>query len=190
MIFSTETADRLRTFSDRGDQRVLVCLAFMSLATTQPGSITVVGGADSTGQVYAWTVRNNASTPITGIEIPHYQAGVFIAPEGWTTDESTHLVRAGHQMQPGVCVAHASSPAVWISPGSSAILRIQLAPRGARRGRGEITVHFADGTRIKVANVELPQPESTTDRFASLIGLGVIAIAAIGIKAIRSRRHR
>ncbi len=151
--------------------------------------VTVAGGADASGHVYAWTVTNRHTSPITRVEFPHYRATLFFAPTGWSTD-CTFLVNVGVEDSPGACVASAPAPTDGIQPGRSAEFRMQCSARGASRGIGVITVRFADDTRREVAGVELPRPEGVGDKYVPLIGLAAIAGIFALIAAIRNRRAK
>ncbi len=159
-------------------------------AAGQASPASIIGGADATGHHYSWTVTNRHSSPIVFIEFPHYQANLFLAPKGWSAEESTFLVNVGVPDRPGVCVARASSPAEGIAPGRSAEFKMQIAAPGASRGTGEVRLRFADGSDATVPGVELPQPPPTRDTFVSLIGLGLIFGAWLMYQLIRNRRRK
>ncbi len=150
-------------------------------------NVTITGGADASGHTYAWQVANTGDSSIVEVRFPHYRAGLFFAPQGWSTN-CTALVHVGVKDEPGVCTARAVSPGEGIAPGRSATFSIQVAPAGAKRGRGEATVRLADGTEMRVGGVELPQAEGLGDKYVSLIGLGAVFMIFIVAQAIRKRR--
>ncbi len=151
--------------------------------------VTITGGAEVPGRKYSWTVANNHTSPIVRIEFPHYRVGLFFAPKGWSTDQSTFLVSVGVPVKPGLCVAEAASSAEGIASGKSTEFSAQLATGAVRRRAGQVLVRFADGTEFTVAGVELPQREAISDSNVSLIGLGVIFVAWLFFQLIRSRRR-
>lgn len=155
----------------------------------EPGAM-IRGGADASGQVYTWSVVNQHSAPLVGVSFPHYHGGVFAAPEGWDTSESTYLVGVGVEDRPGVCIARASSASDGIAAGQSAEFRLQLAPGGARRAPGEVSIQFADGSSTIIGGVELSHAEPLGDQYVTLIGLGVIFVAWLAFRSVRARRER
>ncbi len=151
--------------------------------------VTITGGADASGRQYTWTITNGYTSPIVYLEIPHYRAGLFFAPEGWATGESTYLVNVGVEDRPGVCIARAAAVTDGIASGQSATFDVQIGARGARRGPGTVLVRFADGTETTVSGVELPRQETLGDKYVTLIGLGLIFAVGLLIQAIRARRR-
>ena len=149
----------------------------------------ITGGADASGHTYTWQVQNGGASPIVEVRIPHYRAGLFFPPPGWSND-CTALVHVGAKDEPGVCTARATAPADGIAPGRSAVFSMQIASAGAKRGPGEVTVRFADGSEIRVAGVELPQQEGLGDKYVSLIALGGVFAIFVIAQSIRSRRPR
>ncbi|MGB2985820.1 MAG: hypothetical protein WBE26_08045 [Phycisphaerae bacterium] len=154
-----------------------------------PLKVTITGGADASGQNYTWTVTNKHTSPIVYVEFPHYHAGLFFAPKGWST-ESTALVRVGYKDEPGVCIAKSDSPTAGISAGQSVTFRMGIAPLPTRRGKGTVRVRFADGTEAGVTGVELPQPEVIGDKYAPLIGLGAIFLVWMVVRTVRGAKTR
>ena len=75
-----------------------------------------------------------------------------------------------------------------IEPNRGAEFRLQLAAGGAKRGTGEVTVRFADGSSSLVANVALPRQEAVGDKYVALIGLGAIFAVWLTVRAVRNRR--
>jgi len=124
------------------------------------------------------------------VAFPHYHGGAFVAPDGWDTSESTFLVGAGVPDRPGVCVARVTPGSVGLAKDQSAAFRLQLAAGGAKRGLGEVTLRFADGTSAVASGVELPQRESFGDQFVTLVGLGVIFVGWLVFRSVRSRSLR
>ncbi len=175
----------------RSYSRTIACLAVLVArpAYAQPAPVTISGGADASGHKYSWTVTNGASTPIVELSFPHYRAGLFFPPPGWSS-ECTGLVSVGAKDEPGQCTARANSPSDALAPGRSLAVQMQIAPAGARRATGTVTVLFADGTPSAVPDVELPTRESVGDKYLSLIGLTALFVAFLAIDAVRRRRRR
>jgi len=67
---------------------------------------------------------------------------------------------------------------------------MQIAPGGVKRGPGEVTVRFADGSETRVSGVELPQQEGLGDKYVSLIALGGVFTIFVIVQAVRKRRPR
>lgn len=176
----------------RAAARVLACGALSwhgSVApAAQSGGETVVieGGADASGQQYAWTVTNRGSTPIVWIEFPHYHADAFMAPAKWKK-ETTHLNIAGSKDLPGVCRASVDSPDLGIGPNRSAEFQMRVSNAGAARRLGEVKVRFADGREMTIGDVELPSPLSRGEQYQMLIGLAVIFGLILLVNARRKR---
>lgn len=152
-------------------------------------TVPITGGADASGHTYTWQVRNSGVSPIVEVRFPHYRAGLFFPPPGWSSD-CTALVHVGAKDEPGVCTARAAAPTDGIAPGRSAVFSMQISPVGAKRGPGEVAVRFADGDEIRIAGVELPQQEGLGDKYVSLIALGGVFIIFVSVQAIRKRRPR
>ncbi|MDO8629319.1 MAG: hypothetical protein Q7R41_02400 [Phycisphaerales bacterium] len=150
---------------------------------------TIAGGPDATGQSYVWTVTNHHASAIVHLEIPHYRASLFFAPEGWRT-ECTNLVAVGVKDLTGVCTASTDSPASGIAAGRSATFSMQIAGGGAKRGLGAVVVRFADGVTQTIAGVPVPTAEPPGDRNIPLLGLGTVFMILIVVRAARRRRAR
>ena len=163
-----------------------VLLGSASVVANPTASIT--GGADASGHSYTWQVRNGGASPIVEVRFPHFRAGLFFPPPGWSND-CTALVHVGAKDEPGVCTARAVAPADGIAPGQSVAFSMQIASSGAKRGPGEVTVRFADGSETRVAGVELPQQEGLGDKYVSLIALGGVFIIFVAVQAVRKRRQ-
>ncbi len=170
-------------------------IALCSVAVVPPVTaadkpkVTITGGADASGQHYAWTVTNRHTSPIVYVEFPHYHADLFFAPENWST-KTTALVNVGYKDEPGVCIARVESPAAGIHLGGALDFGMRIAPLPTKRGKGTVLVRFADGTESGVAGVELPQPRGVWDKYASLIGLGAIFLLWIIFRARRWAKAR
>lgn len=154
------------------------------------GRVVIAGGADQSGHQYSWTVTNQHDGPIVRIAFPHFRADLFFAPEGWSTDKSTYIANVGVPDQPGVCVAEVGSHSAGIKEGGSETFRMQISARGAQRGRGPVTVTFADGTQTRVAGVELPQRPQVSERFITLIALTAAIAVWLGVRAMRGKKVR
>lgn len=164
-----------------------VLLLPTSIAAASDPMVTITGGADPTGHHYTWTLTNHHTSRVVFVEFPHYHVGMFFAPDGWSTDESTSILSVQATLKPGVCVARAQSPEDGTPPGASTVFRAQLGPYGAPRGPGVVRVQFADGTETLVRGVELPQAPSTGERFVPLIGLGSIFIVWLIVRKTRRK---
>jgi hypothetical protein len=152
-------------------------------------TVSIIGGADASGHTYTWQVRNGGASPIVEVRFPHYRGGLFFSPLGWSSD-CTALVHVGAKDEPGVCTARAVAPADGIAPGQSVAFSMQIASSGAKRGPGEVTVRFADGSETRVAGVELPQQEGLGDKYVSLVALGGVFTIFVIAQAVRKRRLR
>ncbi len=163
-------------------------LIWPALTTANP-IVFITGGADASGHTYTWQVRNGGAEPIVEVRFPHYRAGLFFPPQGWSND-CTALVHVGAKDEPGVCTARVAAPADGIAPGRFVAFSMQIAPAGAKRGPGEVTVRFADGRESRVAGVELPQQEGLGDKYVSLIALGGVFVVFVTAQVVRKRRRR
>ena len=150
----------------------------------------IEGGADTTGQHYRWTVTNEHTSPIVYAEFPHHRADVFTPPEGWTP-KCRYLVGGKETNRgPAMCSATAPGPDRGITQGQSAEFRMRIAPKGAKRGRGEVKIRFADGTTTVMAGVELPSPETAAERYIRLAGFGVLFAVFLLVRTAWTRRRR
>ncbi len=157
-----------------------------AFAADQPARI--VGGADAFGNTYTWQVHNNGPSPIVEVRIPHYRAVLFYPPQGWSSD-CTALVHEGAGNDPGVCTARVEAPADGIAAGRSCSFSMQVAPGGAKKGSGQVTVKFADASETRVAGVELPQREEAGDMYLPLLGLGGVFAVFVIAQAVRKLRR-
>ena len=89
---------------------------------------------------------NRSTKPILRIKIPHFRASVFFAPQGWST-ACSGLVGVGVKVQAGWCGLCLRRSRASLG---GAVSSMQLAAGGAKRGRGEAIVQFADGLEIRV----------------------------------------
>jgi len=151
--------------------------------------IVITGGADASGHTYTWQVHNGGILPIIEVRFPHYRGGLFFPPSGWSSD-CTGLVHVGAKDEVGVCTARSPAPADGIAPGRSVTFSMQIAPAGAKRGPGEVTVRFADGSETRIAGVELSQREAIGDKNLPLFGLGGAFTIFVIAQAVRERRRR
>jgi len=151
--------------------------------------VRITGGADESGQNYAWTVENLYTSPVVGLEFPHFRADTFFAPAGWSKEGTTNLVHGGERPRPGVCRASVSSPEQGLAPGQSATFGLRLARAGALRRPGTVTVRFADHTVVAVGGVELPTAEPFSERMGMALGLGAL-LAILVIAEVHRRRRR
>ncbi|MHC4065377.1 MAG: hypothetical protein ACYSUI_12905 [Planctomycetota bacterium] len=164
-------------------------LAAVAAAADDEPRVRIDGGADTWGN-YEWTVTNNYRSPIVYVEFPHYRADGFSAPPGWST-KCRHLVGAATDEQgPPMCSASAAAPDLGISRGGSATFQMRIAPSGAHRGSGQVTIRFAGGETATVAGVQLPGPEPAAEKYARLIGFGVLFVVFLIARAIWVRRRR
>ena len=183
---------RAESFSDGVRTLAALFLTMLVVATRAAGggtNVTITGGADASGHRYSWTVTNDHISPIVRVEFPHYHAGLFFAPPGWSTDESTFLVNVGVKDRVGVCIASVTSPMDAIMPGDSAAFGMQIAAAGAQRRPGEVLLSFADGSKAVVSGVELPHRAGVGERYMPLIGLGTIFAIMVIIRLYRARRR-
>lgn len=164
----------------------MVLLLTGGVASAQEAGVTITGGADDTGHNYTWRVANKSTVPIVSVVFPQYMADLFTAPADWTT-ESTNLRGLGGG--PGECTATAADPDRGIAPGKEAIFTLRVAPKGARRGKGEVAVSFADGRQVRVT-AQVPTQEPFVERHIPLIGLGVMFALFLAYQARKSRKQQ
>jgi hypothetical protein len=141
------------------------------------------------GNTYHWTVTNNQSSPIVRVEIPHYRGNLFFAPKGWTTS-CTNLVAVGAPDAPGVCTATAAATGDGIAPGRSATFSMQIATGAVKRGTGDVIIGYADASTQNISGVMVPVPETLSDKYISLIGLGIFLVVFVVAQSVRSRKKR
>lgn len=165
-------------------------LAGAAVAAEDQPKVRIEGGADATGHDYRWTVTNQHTSPIVYIEFPHFRADLFTPPEGWT-QECHHLVGL-RESKTGLpmCSATADEGNPGIVRGQSATFQMRIAPKGAKRGRREVKIRFADGRTTIVAGVELPRPETAAERYTRLVGFGVLFVVFLLGRAVWTRRRK
>lgn len=147
-----------------------------------PPPVAVEGGADPSGQVYAWRLVNRSDKPVARIAFPHFHADLFTPPPGWGQD-CTYLVNQGVPDRPGVCEAVA--PEGGWPPGATADISMRIAVSGAVRAPGRITITFTDGGVAHVDGVELPQAPSNLERFVPLLAFGAVIVIVLIRRALR-----
>jgi len=167
----------------------VAAVAFLATAITfaeQP-RVKIEGGVDDTRQNYAWTIRNLSRSPIVYVEMPHYHADLFTAPQGWELD-CTFLVNVGVPDRPGICAARASKPDAGIKFGSSGQFTMRISTLGAQMSPQTVKVKFADGTTVEVADVELPRPPIRGEGFVAGAGFALVLAVALLVHLWRRRR--
>ena len=156
------------------------------LAFAQAPRVSITGGADLSGKSYSWVVTNAHRSPIVSIEFPHYHGSLFFAPDGWDT-VCSYLVNVGVADVPGSCKASVEVAKDGIRLGQRQTFRLRMDARGARRGRGDVRVRFADATEIVVAGVQVPQPEDRAEKYMPLFGLVPMLIVVVLVRRRRAR---
>ena len=161
----------------------------LAVSASTAGDVRITGGADASGHRYTWVVTNDGDSPLTYVEFPHYRASLFFVPDGWESD-CTFLVNVGVEDKPGVCTAWVDSPVKGIGRHQSAEFTLQIASGDVLRGRGEVVARTASGQQLVVSGVELPQPEPASDKYVSLLGLGLVLFLAIVVQRKRARKPK
>ncbi len=151
--------------------------------------VTIEGGWDDTIHGYKWTITNHHASPIVYVEFPHYGADLFSTPpHGWT-QKTTNLVGGRTTTEKSVCIAMAKADGPGIPRNGAQAFEMRIAPAGAAKGRGSVTIRFQDGTQVILTNVEVPVAP-TTSRNLSLIGAALIFGGYVLFRALRDRRRR
>ncbi|MCG3131310.1 MAG: hypothetical protein FLDDKLPJ_02100 [Phycisphaerae bacterium] len=156
--------------------------AWCAAAAQSPPPVAVEGGADPSGQVYAWRLVNRSDKPVARIAFPHFHADLFTPPSGWGQN-CTYLVNQGVPDRPGVCEAVAPEDG-WL-PGATADITMRIAASGAVRAPGRITITFTDGGVAHVDGVELPHAPSHLERFVPLMAFGAVIAIVLIRRALR-----
>lgn len=181
---------RKRRSSSKRPAAVLGCALLTAVASASDSAkVGIDGGVDPTGHHYVWTVQNSDTSPIVRVEFPHFHADLFFTPEGWS-GECTALVNVGYKGKPGSCVASSTGGTNGIMPGSAAEFRMRISPLPTRHGTGRVLIRFADGRDASVTGVALPVPDPLSDKYLSLIVLGILFAVFITVKSIRRSKTR
>jgi hypothetical protein len=114
---------------------------------------------------------------------------LFFAPDGWSQD-CTGLVNVGYDGKPGSCISVVDAGADGIPRGGSAEFHMRIAPIHTLHGTGTVSVWLADGRHGIVSGVALPVPESVSDKYLSLIALGVMFSVFVVVQTVRRSRKR
>ena len=154
-----------------------------SAAASEP-QVTIVGGADVTAHSYAWTITHRHSASLVYVEIPHFRATLFYAPQGWTT-EIINLQSL--DFKPGKCIAEAVDPSHGLGRGQPG--RFTMLAAKSLRGSGPIVLRFADGTRTTVT-AEVPIGQSTFEHWAAPLALATMFAVYLLVRTMRARRLR
>ncbi len=139
--------------------------------------VEVSGGADFSGHEYTWKITNRHTSPLVYLAIPGHHVDVFTVPEDWTFKR----IASG--------LVATAEPDAGIATGRDATFKMRVEPKGAKRGRGNITVRFADGTQYIVRDVEVPQPETNAETYMPLLGLAMMLLVVIMARRKRTRRR-
>jgi hypothetical protein len=169
---------------------VLCCADFgcRQQQAPRPGSVEITGGYDGVERAYKYQIKNRGQSPVVYVEIPHYRADSFEAPQNWT-EKSTNLVVIYPPADPGVCTATARSPEDGIAPGRSANFRMHQSLAEAVNGKRDVKVRFADGREEIVSGVEVSVPvQSRTMALYPAIVLGLVLLAFAVWRARRPQR--
>lgn len=164
----------------------LVFPLFLVFPTDLIGSpnVSIRGGADISGQNYAWTVTNDHDSPIIFIEFPQYRAAVEFPPEGWKSELTNPRGVGGRT---GFFRSKVGTAVDGIAPGESATFRLGVSVGGTPRGKGDVLIRFADETETRV-RAEVPIKEAPADRNVSLIGLSLIFAVFLVVRAVKRRK--
>lgn len=161
-------------------------VALPVVALGQTPRVSITGGADLSGKTYSWVVTNEHRSPIVSVEFPHYHGSLFFAPDGWDT-VCSYLVNVGVADVSGSCKASVDVAKDGVRQGQRQTFRLRMDARGARRGRGDVRVRFADATEMVVAGVEVPQLEERAEKYMPLFGL--VAMLMVVVLVRRRRAH-
>jgi len=151
--------------------------------------VRVTGGPDPSGHNYAWTVENEDTSPIVRVEFPHIHADLFFVPEGWS-QECTGLVNVGYDGKPGSCIAISDPGAEGIPRGAAIEFRMRIAPIRTLQGVGTVGVWLADGRAGTIPGVAQPVPETVSDKYLSLIALGLMFAVFVAVQTFRRSKAR
>ncbi len=161
-------------------QAAIVLLALSASALAQP-QVTITGGADRSGQNYAWTVTHDHDSPMVSIEFPHYMADICNGPDGWTIQLTGFLGADGLE---GICSAESTE---GLSRGVPLVFKLRVGPQGTPRGQGDVLVRFSDGTEVKV-RAQVPIKPSFVAGHLSLFGLGGVFVLLVLIRLLRRKK--
>jgi hypothetical protein len=178
--------------SRRRPVAVLVLLLSLGASTTRsPGQdapVEISGGRNDDGSFYTWVVHNHSDSPICYVEFPHYHADLWIVPEGWKKEATNLAGVPGPKAAESVARTWKEDPELGIPPGGSARFRLRTGRREIYRGRGTVTVRLANGTELKIKDVEVPSAPSRLDLAAAPIALGVLFVAFVIFHTARRKR--
>lgn len=159
----------------------------LTVGADQP-KVTIDGGVRAGNpQFYDWKVTNHHTTPIVYIEFPQYHGDTFEAPAGWAQEWKNRMMLGG-KGAPGWVRTSVDDPGQGIPSGGSADFEMRLARAGALPRPREVTIRFADGTELIVANVEVPSAHSFLEQNIMVFSLAVIFIIALAIHFRRRGR--
>ncbi|MFQ5495014.1 MAG: hypothetical protein ACE5EX_06495 [Phycisphaerae bacterium] len=147
-------------------------------ATSMP-AVSISGGPDASGHLYAWTIRNTGPSPIVYVAVPHHRGDLCLPPPGWSAEMTTDA-----------CLFRAPSPADGIPRRGQAEFRLRVGPAGARRGHGEVRIRFDNGEEQRMPDVLVPVREPAGDHYVPLVGLGVIFIALVVHRVLSQRKGK
>jgi len=147
--------------------------------------VEITGGRDVTGQWYNWVVHNHCDSAITYVEFPHYRVDVWLAPEDWQIKVVTHGDARRSKERPAL-KAWTDDPALSIQPGDSAKFTARIRRGGAYAGTGTVTIRFADGSELRVDDVDVPCLPPLFER----VGMPLALALLLGLFLVYRRAKR
>lgn len=167
------------------DRTVVLFHSVISAGTLVAASTpTVTGGPDASGHNYSWSITNNDPSPIVSVQIPHFEGDLCLAPPNWTGSMSP-TPRA--HAPDGACDYAATNDSTGITTGRAASFQLRVGPKGAARGKGVISIAYADG-RKELVPAQVPVRAPFGDQFVSLAALALIFVTFLTVRAFRRKR--
>lgn len=172
-----------RTLTTQMFRWMILFALVQTCAVTAEPKVTVTGGADPTAHNYTWTITHDHTARLIRVEIPHYRADIFTAPQGWSAEI---INRQSLDFKPGKCIAQAVDSSRGLSRGPSA--RFTMRAAGSLRGTGLMVLQFADGTEAS-ALAEIPTKPSDAAQWAIPGGMASMFVVLLLVRAVRARRR-
>lgn len=149
-------------------------------------SAAVTGGCDPSGHNYEWTIVHDHESPLVYVEIPHFRADMFSAPDGWTTEI---INQNSPDLQPGKCIAQVTALSTGLRRGEKGEFTMRINAASAQKGRRAMRLRFADRAEIDVM-ATIPIEYSSLERYLVPLVLGGSFGLYLLVITIRSNRRR
>ena len=170
---------------------ILVAAWILTPVSSYAQNIEVLGGPDQSGHNYTWTIKNHSDIPITEVIIPHFRGDLFgPVPHGWE-HEATEIPGKTSTGKAGTCHYRSTNRGIYsVGKGEEIQFHMRIAPKGAPKGLGVVTIIFQDGSKMEINNVPVSVPEAWLSQNAPFLGMAVCFIIFVVVMSRKSNTRK